>query len=197
MFGCGTGTVPDRFVSLFDSCLAGPAIVTDRDRVRQMHACRQAEGYLELEMPESALEILQQLGSPEQLGVHGLYLMGESLRSMERYCEALASLSTAAVLSPEDAHILLAMAWCYKRVGRLDRAIGAMQRALDHSPNQAILHYNLACYLSLTGEFQGSVRHLSRALRLQPGFREKVETEPDFDPIRKHPGFVALKSILV
>ncbi len=72
-----------------------------------------------------------------------------------------------------------------------------MQRALEHSPNQAILHYNLACYLSLAGEFQGSVRHLSRALRLEPDYRARVETEPDFDPIRNHPGFVALKSIMV
>lgn len=148
-------------------------------------------------MPESALKILERLGGPERLGVHGLYLMGESLRSMAKYCEALAPLSTAAVLSPEDAHILLAMAWCYKRVGKLDRAIAAMERALEYSPNLAILHYNLACYLSLAGEPQGSLRHLSKALRLDPDYRAMVEKEPDFDPIRNNPDFVALKRIVV
>ena len=54
-----------------------------------MHTLRQAEGYLELDMPEAALKVLNQLGDSDVLGAHGLYLLGETLRSMERYCEEI------------------------------------------------------------------------------------------------------------
>ena len=147
-------------------------------------------------MPESAVTVLSQLGDSDVLGAHGLYLLGEALRSMERYCEALVPLSKVATLAPEDPHVSLAIAWCYKRVGRLENAIDSMERALEYSSTCAILHYNLACYLSLGQRPRRSLRHLSRALTLDPALRDLVDDELDFDPIRTDPGFVALTSLV-
>ncbi len=162
-----------------------------------MHTLRQAEGYIELNMPESAVTVLSQLGDSDVLGARGLYLLGESLRSMQRYCEALVPLSKAATLAPEDPHVSLAIAWCYKRVGRLENAIDSMECALEYSPSCAILHYNLACYLSLAQGVRRSLRHLSRALTLDTKLRDLVDDELDFDPIRTDPGFVALMNLVV
>jgi len=172
-------------------------VVSERDEIRRAHTLRQAEGYLELNMPESAITVLERLGDSDVLGAHGLYLLGESLRSMERYCEALVPLSKVASLAPEDPHVSLAIAWCYKRVGRLENAIDSMERALEYSSTCAILHYNLACYLSLGQRIRRSLRHLSRALTLDPALRDLLEDESDFDPIRTDPGFVTLCSLLV
>lgn len=172
-------------------------MVSDRDEIRRAHTLLQAEGYLELNMPESAVEVLNRLGDSDVLGARGLYLLGESLRSMERYCEALVPLSKVAALAPEDPHVSLAIAWCYKRVGRLEHAIDSMERALEYSSTCAILHYNLACYLSIGQRVRRSLRHLSRALTLDPALRDLVDDEPDFDPIRTDPGFVALTSLVV
>ncbi|MHB8898604.1 MAG: TPR end-of-group domain-containing protein [Thermoguttaceae bacterium] len=172
-------------------------MVSDQEEVRRAHALRQAEGYLELNLPERAIAALDRLGDGDAMGARGLYLLGEAYRAMERYGEAIIPLAKVAALLPEDPHVSLAMAWCYKRVGRLELAIGAMERALKLSSGCAILHYNLACYLSLAQQVHRSLFHLSRAMTLDPAFRVLVDEETDFDPIRTDPGFVALMSLVV
>ena len=51
------------------------------------------------------------------------YLMGEALRALERYREALKPLEVAAALRPDEVHVALALGWCYKRTHRLAQAI--------------------------------------------------------------------------
>ena len=50
---------------------------------------------------------------------------------------------------PQHVHIWLALGWCYKRNGRIDLAIESLEEALAAEPNDALVHYNLACYWSL------------------------------------------------
>lgn len=168
-----------------------------RDRVRLKHLQRQAEGYLELGLPERALDVLRKIGDPEGFGAQLLYLQGEALRGMGRYGEALVPLERAAEGDPQNIHIWLALGWCRKRTGRLDLAIHAVQRAMEAEPTEALLHYNLACYLSLAGETRRAVRSLARALKIEPHYREMIDTETDFDPIRNDPDFLALTSMVV
>ena len=172
-------------------------VVTDRDRTRLKHAERQAEGYLELGMAEHALEILFPHGQQRQLSPRGLYLWGEALRSLERYQEALAPLEAAAETTPDSIQIRLAQGWCYKRVGNIPLAVASLERAVDSCPDNALLHYNLACYLSLAGRKPQALKHLSRALVLEPDYRLMIEDEPDFDPIRNDPTFVAMTRVIV
>ncbi len=172
-------------------------MLSDRDEIRRVHTLRRAEGYLELGMPEAAIAVLNRLGDCDVMGARGLYLLGEAYRSLERYCEALVPLSKVAALSPEDLHVSLAIAWCYKRVGRLEHAIDSMEKALEYSQNCAIVHYNLACYLSLAQQVSRALDHLSHALTLDPTFRILMDDEADFDPIRTDPGFIALMNLVV
>jgi Flp pilus assembly protein TadD len=153
---------------------------------------REAEGYLELDMPRQALQALQRLGNPTQFDPQSLYLWGEGLRAMERYLEALLPLVRAARLAPGDVRVRVALGWCYKRIGRLDLAIDALQKALAYKPNEALLDYNLACYLSLAGRRRGALRHLARALAAEPALRELLDAEADFNPLRCDPQFHAL-----
>lgn len=168
--------------------------MTLRDQIRLKHVERQAEGYLELGMAQHALDALARLGDEDKLSDHASYLRGETLRALERYEEALVPLERIARATPEDMHVWLALGWCYKRIGRLDRAVRAVEQALKFEPKEAILHYNLACYLSLAGDKGRALRHLSKAFTFDPGYRGMVESEPDFDPIRSDPGFQALLS---
>lgn len=169
-------------------------------RARLAQILREAEGYLELNLPEYALKALERIDSPGTFRGQIYYLRGEALRSLERYAEAVEPLEAAAELAPSNIHVWLALGWCYKRLDRLERAIEALQQALASEPNEeeeALLTYNLACYLSLAGQKEQALASLAKAIALNPRYRDLVHNESDFDPIRSDPGFQSLTSIIV
>lgn len=174
----------------------GCAVKANR-RTRLNKFQREAEGYLELGLPQYALKALSRLGDPDQFGLSTLYLWGESLRALERYEEAIPPLRRVSEAEPENIHVWLALGWCYKRTGRLEMAIAALESALAADPAEPLLHYNLACYLSLAGDKNASLGHLAQALAMDAHYRTLIEEEPDFDPIRNDPEFQAITSIIV
>ena len=167
------------------------------NRVRIQRTLREAEGYLELNMPQTALDLLSRISDPGTFRGQKLYLTGEALRALDRHTEAITVLEDAADLLPSNLHIWLALGWCRKRTGRLDLAITALERAEEVSPEEAVVHYNLACYWSLAGKKQRSLAYLSRAISLDSNYRDLLLDEPDFDPIRSDPEFRALTEIIV
>jgi Flp pilus assembly protein TadD len=148
-------------------------------------------------MPRHALDVLARCGDLESLPDHALYLQGECLRALDQYREALQPLAKAAAGSPHNVHVWLSLGWCYKRTGRLDMAIESLQEALAVEPNDALVHYNLACYWSLAKNKRQALSFLSRAIDLKDHYRTLVATEPDFDPIRSDPAFQALVRVTV
>ena len=166
--------------------------MTARHHTRSTRIQREAEGYLELNMPRQALEALDRLGDPGAFDAHALYLWGEGLRAMQRYLEALVPLERAAKMAPDNVGVRVALGWCYKRTNRLDLAIETLEKAVLAQPDEALLRYNLACYLSLAGQKRRSLRYLSQALAMDPVYRTMVDSESDFDPIRSDPEFQAL-----
>jgi tetratricopeptide (TPR) repeat protein len=166
--------------------------VSLRNRIRRTKLQRTAEGYLELGMPQHALETLARLGDPAGLSGRALYLRGEALRAMERYQEALMPLRQSAELEPENLHVWFALGWCYKRTGQIRLAIRSLERVLALTPAEALVHYNLACYWSLAGNKHRALEYLCRALTIDPDYRRLIDGEPDFNPIRSDPQFQAL-----
>lgn len=163
-----------------------------RNRIRRVKIEREAEGYLELGLPQRALDALAQLGDPAGFDTHGLYLWGEGLRAMDRYAEALVPLKEASERAPENLHVWIALGWCYKRTGQLHMAIDSLERALAEEPDEALVHYNLACYWSLAGNKDRALEFLTQALQIDPDYRRLIDAEPDFDPIRSDPEFQAI-----
>lgn len=187
--------------------------MSDYSRIRRQQILREAEGCLELitlfgdrwpladdtrdTIARRAIETLQRIGNPGGLKGQILFLQGQALRHMQRFSDAIPPLREASEYEPQDVHIRLALAWCYKRCRRLDLAIEALEAAIDIDPALAIVHYNLACYWSLAGNSKVAISYLARALDLEPNYRELVHLESDFDPIRHHPHFQALTEVIV
>ena len=167
------------------------------NKERLNRAIRQAEGYLELGLPDQAIDALQQRRALVDQSGRASYLLGESLRETEQYADAIEPLERAAELMPDDIHVRLALAWSYKRTSRIDAAIAALDQALRNDPLEAILHYNLACYWSLLRDRRRALRCLTRALDLDGNFLDQVPYEPDFDAIRDDPEFQMLTSVIV
>jgi len=194
--------------------------VTVANRVRRRQLLREAEGYLDLIMLPSAkptaaalspsqssrnrlalraLEILEQLelagGTWRQS--HLLYLRGQAYRVMHRFEEAVAPLEAANALAPSNVHICLALAWCFKRIDRLDRAIETLEGALQVDAESAIVLYNLACYWSLANNPALATSYLAAAFDIDQSYRDLVADESDFDSIRHDPEFQHVISVAV
>lgn len=182
-------------------------------RIRKQNILREAEGYLELitvcadrwppapelrdRIAQRVFDTLARLEGGSYRRAHVLYLQGQALRAVERYREAVAPLRESLQLDPENISTLISLAWCYKRMSRIDLAIEALEEALEIEPTSGLVHYNLACYWSLAGKAKMAAAFLGKALDLDPNYRDCVADEPDFDNVRLHPEFQALFSVIV
>lgn len=182
-------------------------------RIRRQQILQEVEGYIDLircfahrwtlkaelryRLANRAIETLDRLDHTEANHLQALYYRGQALRFLQRYEDAVEPLRDASELDPENVHINLALAWCYKRIGRIDMAIQSLEEALEIAPNMAIIHYNLACYWSLASHVGLTLIHLSRAMEIDPTYRDAIAVESDFDPVRDHPEFLALTSAVV
>jgi len=78
-------------------------------------------------------------------------------------------------------------------LGEKERAKEWATRARLVDPENANLHYNLACAMSSLGEFDLMLETLGGiAPRLSPGMLSWMDADTDFDPIRNDPRFKAL-----
>jgi tetratricopeptide (TPR) repeat protein len=169
---------------------------------------QEAEGYIDLAMcfadewpldqskrdrlAERALETLSFVPCEQCQDSHLLYLRGLAFRILRRYHEAIPPLKRAGEIDPQNVHVNLAVAWCYKRIGRVDLAIQSLEEALEVNATEAILYYNLACYWSLANHVGLALAYLAKAFELDSNFRDLVADEPDFNGLRNHPEFQAL-----
>jgi tetratricopeptide (TPR) repeat protein len=171
--------------------------VAATNRIRTRQILREAEGYLELNMPLHALAVLERLGESSSSQSQALYLRGEALRLLARDAEAIECLSQASDLAPNSVPVWLSLGTCYKRSGRPDLAIEALEHARDLDPRAAQVHYQLACNHSLTGSKNRAIESLARALAIDSDIRKLIEKEPAFNGLRSDPDFQAITSIIV
>jgi tetratricopeptide (TPR) repeat protein len=162
----------------------------NHDQIRKQ--LDEAEGYLMLDLPRRSLQILDSRKDWLSMQFEASLLRGEALRNLKRYREALRPLEVAAALRPTDIRVALALGWCYKRTNRLAQAIDSLDRALLEHPEEALLHYNLACYWSLAGNSAKALNSLSVALDLNPDLRSLIGDESDFNQLRGNPEFERL-----
>jgi quercetin dioxygenase-like cupin family protein len=79
----------------------------------------------------------------------------------------------------------------YAQADDWDEAIRIHEEALSERPDHPALLYNLACMESRGGRHRDAVRHLQRAVELEPKWAEHAAKDSDFDAIRDEQGFPA------
>ncbi|MDA0659601.1 MAG: tetratricopeptide repeat protein [Planctomycetota bacterium] len=182
-------------------------------RVRRQQLLMEADGYLDLGMlsweewqlpqpirdrlADRALTCLDRLDAKDAQRAEAQFLRGRAHQAKSEFQRAVRFLRTASRQDPKNLDVYLSLGWCYKRLGKLELAIRALENALDVDNSQAILYYNLACYWSLAGNIGLSLSYLGRALQMNGAYRDMIATEPDFDPVRSHPEFLMLTSVVV
>ena len=160
---------------------------SERRRKKQLQA---AEGYLSLGMPDHALQALTEVSDDgDESAFTCQMLRGDALRAKLDHHQALDCFRQAHELDPESLDAMLGMAWCFKRIDRVDQSIETMRLALQAHPKVPIVLYTLACYYSLAGNKEQALSWLGRALRMNRSIAKLIPEETDFDPLRNDPDF--------
>ncbi|MDX6513549.1 MAG: hypothetical protein QOE36_3053 [Gaiellaceae bacterium] len=67
-----------------------------------------------------------------------------------------------------------------------------LREVVAEAPDYALLHYNLACLESLTGDKAQAVEHLRKAIELSEQFRDYARQDSDLDAVRDETAFEEL-----
>ena len=144
-----------------------------------------------------ALISLGKLGADSGRRSHIVFLKGQVHRIRGEFEQAITAFWTSLETDSENIHTHLGLAWCYKRLDELELAIESLTSAFELDPSNPVISFNLACYWSLSGNVDQCCEFLMRAFELDDHFREMVDKEVDFDPVRNHPQFLSITSAIV
>lgn len=76
--------------------------------------------------------------------------------------------------------------------GDLQLAVKAARKSVEYGPDLPETYYDLACYLTLAGEFPDALASIETAIKLEPGFKAMAAGDSDLDGLRSNPEFQEL-----
>jgi uncharacterized Ntn-hydrolase superfamily protein len=80
----------------------------------------------------------------------------------------------------------------YYRNGEIVMAVKEARKAVELGPDIPETYYDLACYLTLAGEFAQALASIETAINLEPGFKSMAAGDSDLDGLRSFPEFQEL-----
>jgi Tfp pilus assembly protein PilF len=142
-----------------------------------------ALGYLQLGMFEDANDEIEQL-SPEEKTTSGLLQLRAAIYSETKSWHLLQEVAGFLVDSlPGDPQHWIWLAYATRRTTDIPAAEAILLRASKLHQNDAMIHFNLACYAAQTGRIEEAKDLIREAIRLEPGIRSLALDDPDLEPI--------------
>lgn len=141
---------------------------------------------------EAAHELRPDEYQPLCLLLGALVRLGRIDRLRDVGNRALTAVERRLELDPNDGRALHLGAVLAARLGLESKAREWAARALIARPDEFATAYNLACTFSLLGDHERALQLLDDAVRYGRGNLAWIEHDPDFDPLRGLPRFVAI-----
>ena len=143
------------------------------------HNLRAAQGFLELGDPDSAWEELELIPAEER--AHPLvlrmrvYIYREKARRME-----MAEISRHLTeIEPHDSEHWTNRSFAERRHLGIPEAEKTLRIALEKFPQDALILYNLSCYVAKGGQMEEAKELLGKAIRIDPTFKELAMNDED------------------
>ncbi len=86
----------------------------------------------------------------------------------------------------------LNMAAQYNQAGDLINAVKEARKSVQLGPGMPETYYDLACYLSLSGNFDEAFVSIQKSLSIAPGFKKMAANDPDLAGLKSKPEFLEL-----
>jgi len=124
------------------------------------------------------------------------YNEGNKSFKEERLDEAIGNYKKALHHNKTLKEAVINLSTAYMKNLNFDEALETLNMGIALDSTNPHIHYNFACYYSLTGQPKASMEKLQEAIRLGFTNFKQIETDPDLEKLRQSPEFKseALKS---
>ena len=117
------------------------------------------------------------------------YNEGNKSFKEERLDEAIGNYKKALHHNKTLKEAVINLSTAYMRNLNFDEALETLNMGIVLDSRNPHIHYNYACYYSLTGQPKASMEKLQKAIRLGFTNFKQIETDPDLEKLRKSPEF--------
>ncbi|HVS63511.1 MAG TPA: protein kinase [Thermoanaerobaculia bacterium] len=155
----------------------------------------QAQGRFEkaIELFEKASELRPEDYQAPRLMTQALVSMGAPRARVEAAARKTLQIVEGRIeLNPDDARAFYFGATSLVELGQRERGLEWGRRALAIDPSDPLIAYNVACVFSLAGESDDAMELLEKAVDNGFGYKEWIEHDSDFEPLRADPRYAAL-----
>jgi tetratricopeptide (TPR) repeat protein len=143
-----------------------------------------ASGYLDLKMYEDAGREADEALALAPNSAQAIGIKSAILWQSNRLEEAEPFVARLAELNPRDSAMWINLAYIRRRTQSLDAAVDTLQHAFDANPQDALAHYNMACYRAVQHRQVEALELLKNAVQLDPKLKAIARSEPDFEQLR-------------
>jgi tetratricopeptide (TPR) repeat protein len=154
-----------------------PLEATDLQHVRA------AQGYLELGMFLEANAALDEIDSFCRTAPEVLAIRLEIYSGLKKWDLMRTVAKKLAEYDPKNVQWTISWAYATRRAESIEAAKEILMQALQHHPDEAMVHFNLGCYASQLGDLTLAKAHLKRAFVIEPECRLMALNDPDLEPL--------------
>jgi tetratricopeptide (TPR) repeat protein len=128
---------------------------------------------------------------PENIKRMAIFHFNEGNKSLqqEKWEEAAKNYHKALNHNREFGEAYINLSTAYLRAGKYDEALETLKILEGIKPSALLLHYNLACYYSLTEKTQASLDALKKAIELGYKNYQEIQADPDLRNLRENAEF--------
>lgn len=139
-----------------------------------------------------AAKMLERAISLGEVSAENYFNLGVTYNNGGNFSKAIEEYDKAVELQTNNA-----MYWSYhgsvlKKLGRLAEAEVSLNRAVDLDQNCDDAHYNLAAVYAMQGKVEECIKHLKKAIQINPFWKTYAPKRPYFKKVLYNPKFLAV-----
>lgn len=140
---------------------------------------RAATGWLELGMPDDALEELAALTGEDRRTRRALELKLSAEMAKAAWPHAAQTALELCEQVADEPDFFMSAAYCLHEAGRTEEARKCLLMGPGVLADFPVYHYNMACYLWTLGEKESAKEHLDQAVTMDESFLESARMDRD------------------